>query len=124
MRASLLQSPSLTCPSWLLHLGAQPAAPRFAGLLKLPSPGATTAPPTHSPCQLPASCSPFFNTAHSAQPPSHPPVHNPPPIPAVLDGMDVVYKVEAVGSGSGKPSKKVVIVKSGELPVDEPIADE
>lgn len=42
----------------------------------------------------------------------------------VLDGMDVVYKVEAVGSGSGKPSKKVVIVKSGELPVDEPIADE
>lgn len=38
--------------------------------------------------------------------------------------MDVVYKVEAVGSGSGKPSKKVVIVKSGELPVDEPTADE
>lgn len=38
--------------------------------------------------------------------------------------MDVVYKIEAVGSGSGKPSKKVVIAKSGELPVDEPSATE
>ncbi|KAK2080619.1 hypothetical protein QBZ16_000473 [Prototheca wickerhamii] len=36
----------------------------------------------------------------------------------VIEGMDVVYKVEAVGSQSGQPSKKVVIVKSGELPVD------
>ncbi|GFR50971.1 hypothetical protein Agub_g13294 [Astrephomene gubernaculifera] len=35
----------------------------------------------------------------------------------VVEGMDVVYKVEAVGSGSGKPSKKVVIVDSGELPL-------
>jgi len=33
----------------------------------------------------------------------------------VLEGMDVVMKVEAVGSGSGTPSKKVVIVDSGEL---------
>eukprot|EP00879_Flechtneria_rotunda_P000244 GHRR01000324.1.p1 GENE.GHRR01000324.1~~GHRR01000324.1.p1 ORF type:complete len:206 (+),score=65.01 GHRR01000324.1:189-806(+) len=33
----------------------------------------------------------------------------------VLEGMDVVYKVEALGSGSGKPSKKVVIADSGEL---------
>ena len=29
--------------------------------------------------------------------------------------MDVVYKVEAVGSQSGKPSKEVVITDSGEL---------
>jgi peptidylprolyl isomerase len=34
---------------------------------------------------------------------------------AVLEGMDVVYKVEAVGSSSGAPSKRVVIVDSGEL---------
>merc|ERR1712130_851699 len=27
----------------------------------------------------------------------------------VIEGMDVVYKVEGVGSQSGKPSKKVVI---------------
>eukprot|EP00803_Ostreobium_quekettii_P010380 evm.model.scf_74.16 EVM.evm.TU.scf_74.16 scf_74:157648-160536(-) len=33
----------------------------------------------------------------------------------VLEGMDVVYKIEAVGSGSGKPSKRVVITDSGEL---------
>jgi hypothetical protein len=32
--------------------------------------------------------------------------------------MDVVMKVEAVGSGSGKTSKKVVIADSGELKVD------
>jgi len=35
----------------------------------------------------------------------------------VLEGMDVVYKVEAVGSQSGKTSKKVTIVDSGELPM-------
>jgi hypothetical protein len=29
--------------------------------------------------------------------------------------MDVVMKVEAVGSGSGAPSKTVTIVDSGEL---------
>ena len=33
----------------------------------------------------------------------------------VIDGMDVVYKVEALGSGSGKPSKKVTIADSGEI---------
>jgi hypothetical protein len=33
----------------------------------------------------------------------------------VLEGMDVVSKIEAVGSQSGTPSKKVVIVDSGEL---------
>ncbi|GAB5368431.1 hypothetical protein AAMO2058_001318900 [Amorphochlora amoebiformis] len=33
----------------------------------------------------------------------------------VLEGTDVVDKVEGVGSGSGSPSKKVVIVDSGEL---------
>jgi len=33
----------------------------------------------------------------------------------VLEGMDVVMKVEALGSGSGTPSKKVKIVDSGEL---------
>lgn len=35
----------------------------------------------------------------------------------VIDGMDIVYKIEAVGSASGAPSKKVMIVKSGELPL-------
>ena len=34
----------------------------------------------------------------------------------VLEGLDVVYKVEAVGSSSGTPSKKVTITDSGELP--------
>ena len=34
---------------------------------------------------------------------------------AVISGMDVAKKIEAVGSGSGKPSKPVVIVDSGEL---------
>ena len=34
---------------------------------------------------------------------------------AVVEGMDVVKKIEAKGSGSGKPSAKVTIVKSGEL---------
>merc|ERR1712070_1049426 len=33
----------------------------------------------------------------------------------VLEGMDVVYKVEAVGSSSGKTSKKVTIADSGEI---------
>jgi len=35
----------------------------------------------------------------------------------VIEGMDVVKAVEAVGSGSGKPSKEVRIAKSGELEV-------
>ena len=38
---------------------------------------------------------------------------------SVLEGMDVVKAIEAVGSGSGKPSKTVVIAESGELPMDE-----
>jgi peptidylprolyl isomerase len=33
----------------------------------------------------------------------------------VIEGMDVVKKVEAVGSPSGKPSKDVRIAKSGQL---------
>jgi peptidylprolyl isomerase len=33
----------------------------------------------------------------------------------VLEGFDVVKKIEAVGSQSGKPSKSVRIAKSGEL---------
>ena len=33
----------------------------------------------------------------------------------VIEGMDVVYKVEGVGSPSGTPKKTVKIVKSGEL---------
>jgi cyclophilin family peptidyl-prolyl cis-trans isomerase len=33
----------------------------------------------------------------------------------VLEGMDVVKKVEAIGSQSGTPSKKVSIRDSGEL---------
>ena len=33
----------------------------------------------------------------------------------IVEGMDVVYKVEAVGSQSGTPSSPVKIIKSGEL---------
>lgn len=33
----------------------------------------------------------------------------------VLEGMNVVTAIEKVGSGSGKPSKKVRVAKSGEL---------
>ena len=33
----------------------------------------------------------------------------------VLEGMDVVKAIEAVGSGSGTPSKEVRISASGEL---------
>jgi len=36
----------------------------------------------------------------------------------VLEGLDVVKKVEAVGAQSGTPSKTVTIVDSGELPLD------
>ncbi|KAK3258325.1 hypothetical protein CYMTET_32625 [Cymbomonas tetramitiformis] len=35
----------------------------------------------------------------------------------VIEGMDIMYKVEAVGSSSGKTSKKVTIKDSGELPL-------
>jgi peptidylprolyl isomerase len=43
----------------------------------------------------------------------------------VLEGMDVVYKVEAQGSQSGTPKSKVVIAESGELemPAEEGAAD-
>jgi peptidylprolyl isomerase len=37
----------------------------------------------------------------------------------VLSGMDVVYKIEAQGSQAGTPKKKVVIVDSGELPLED-----
>ena len=33
----------------------------------------------------------------------------------VIEGMDVVKAVEAVGSDSGTPSKEVIVVDSGEL---------
>ncbi|KAI8471866.1 MAG: cyclophilin-like domain-containing protein [Monoraphidium minutum] len=33
----------------------------------------------------------------------------------VIEGMDIVMKVEAIGSGSGKPSKTVTISDSGEI---------
>lgn len=35
----------------------------------------------------------------------------------VVEGMDVVKKIEAVGSASGKPSAVVEITDAGELPV-------
>jgi hypothetical protein len=39
----------------------------------------------------------------------------PHPCCAVIDGMDIVKKIEGVGSGDGKPSKAVHIADSGEL---------
>ncbi len=35
----------------------------------------------------------------------------------VLEGMDIVKAIEAVGSGNGTPSKEVVITDSGELEI-------
>ena len=35
----------------------------------------------------------------------------------VIEGMDIVKKIEAVGSGSGRPTQEVVIIDSGELPL-------
>jgi len=35
----------------------------------------------------------------------------------VLEGMDVVYLVESVGTESGTPTKEVIIVDSGEVPL-------
>ena len=35
----------------------------------------------------------------------------------VIEGMDVVKKIEALGSETGRPSKKVVISDCGELPL-------
>ena len=37
----------------------------------------------------------------------------------VVEGFDVVKAIEAVGSQSGKPSKPVRIVKSGEIKEEE-----
>jgi len=37
----------------------------------------------------------------------------------VVQGMDVVKAIEAVGSGDGKTSKKVLVSDSGELPLDK-----
>ncbi|KAK9802926.1 hypothetical protein WJX73_008578 [Symbiochloris irregularis] len=39
----------------------------------------------------------------------------------VLTGMDIVKKIEALGSSSGKTSKTIKIVDSGELPNDKEI---
>ena len=36
----------------------------------------------------------------------------------VIEGMDVVKKVEGVGSGRGTPSVKVTLVETGELTAD------
>jgi len=33
----------------------------------------------------------------------------------VVEGMNIVKQIESFGSGSGKPSKKVTITKSGQL---------
>lgn len=35
---------------------------------------------------------------------------------AVLEGMDIVKKIEAQGSQDGKPKTKVVVADSGEIP--------
>mmetsp|Transcript_7958 Transcript_7958/g.9233 ORF Transcript_7958/g.9233 Transcript_7958/m.9233 type:complete len:208 (+) Transcript_7958:121-744(+) len=35
----------------------------------------------------------------------------------VIDGMDLVYKIEAQGTNSGKPKAKITISDSGELPM-------
>jgi peptidylprolyl isomerase len=35
----------------------------------------------------------------------------------VIEGMDIVKKVEAVGSSSGTPQQPVVITASGEIPL-------
>ena len=34
-----------------------------------------------------------------------------------MEGMDIVKKIEAVGSPSGKPSEVVEITDAGEIPV-------
>ena len=35
----------------------------------------------------------------------------------VIEGMDIVKKIEAVGTGSGRPTQEAVIIDSGELPL-------
>ena len=42
----------------------------------------------------------------------------------VLEGMDIVKRIEAVGSQSGKPSKEVVIADCGELSTESAPASE
>eukprot|EP01108_Squamamoeba_japonica_P001450 TRINITY_DN1618_c0_g1_i2.p2 TRINITY_DN1618_c0_g1~~TRINITY_DN1618_c0_g1_i2.p2 ORF type:complete len:214 (+),score=86.61 TRINITY_DN1618_c0_g1_i2:53-643(+) len=37
----------------------------------------------------------------------------------ILEGMDIVTKIEGTGSASGKPKETVLIAASGELPVEE-----
>lgn len=37
----------------------------------------------------------------------------------VLEGQDLVKKVEAIGDQSGTPSKKVTVVDSGEISIEE-----
>ncbi len=49
-----------------------------------------------------------------------PPALLPPPLPlphAVLSGMEVVTRIESLGSSSGRPGGRVVIKDSGELPL-------
>ena len=41
----------------------------------------------------------------------------------VLDGMDLVKRIEALGSQSGTPSKTVTIADSGELTLEDGDAD-
>jgi peptidylprolyl isomerase len=41
----------------------------------------------------------------------------------VLEGVDIVKAIEALGSGSGKTSAEIVIADSGELPVEEEAAN-
>ena len=34
---------------------------------------------------------------------------------AVVEGMDIILQIEGLGTGSGKPKKKITIADSGEL---------
>ena len=59
----------------------------------------------------------FINTKHNSfldyfdtSTPSKHPVFG-----KVIEGMDIVLKIESQGSGSGKPKAKVVIADSGEI---------
>merc|ERR1719245_842720 len=42
----------------------------------------------------------------------------------VLEGMDVVKKIEKLGSRSGKPKKKISVAKSGEIPTEAEVEEE
>ena len=39
----------------------------------------------------------------------------------VIEGMDVVYAIEKIGSETGTPSERIVIVDCGEIVADEPV---